>query len=321
MKQAYNFKIVVLDGYTENPGDLSWEGLYRFGQVEYYDRTSEDQILSRIQNADIVLTNKTPLSQEILSQCPSIKYIGVLATGYDVVDIDYCKKHNIALTNVPGYGTKAVAQFAIALLLEVCNRVGYHAEAVKEGKWSSQPDWCFWDYPLIELADKTLGVIGLGRIGQSTAQIASALGMEVQYFDEYVNTDVYKKTSLEELLKTSDVICLHCPLTKNNYHLISKESLQLMKKNAILINNSRGKLVDEEALVNALENHEIFAAALDVTNEEPINKESPLLKLDNCIITPHISWAAKESRQRIMDTTIENLEAFIEGKKLNRVVE
>lgn len=321
MKQAYDLKIVILDGYTENPGDLSWAGLNGFGQVEYYDRTSEDEILSRIQKADIVLTNKTPLRKENLSQCPSLKYIGVLATGYDVVDIGYCKEHNIVVTNVPGYGTKAVAQFAIALLLEVCNRVGYHAKAVQEGKWNAQPDWCFWDYPLIELADKTMGIIGLGRIGQSTAKIASALGMKVQYFDEYVNTDIYKKTSLEELLKTSDVICLHCPLTKDNYHIISKESLQLMKKNAILINNSRGKLVDEQALAKALENNEVFAAALDVTNDEPIDKDSPLLKLDNCIITPHISWAARESRQRIMDTTIENLKAFLEGKTLNRVEE
>ena len=321
MKQVYNYKIVILDGYTENPGDLSWEGLQEFGQIDYYDRTSQDQIVSRIQKADIVLTNKTPLRKEHLIHCSSLKYIGVLATGYDVVDIEYCRDHAIAVTNVPGYGTQAVAQFAISLLLEICNRVGHHAQAIKEGRWSAQPDWCFWDYPLIELADKTMGIIGLGRIGQSTARIASALGMKVQYYDEFVNVDGYRKTTLPDLLKTSDVVCLHCPLTSQNYHLISEENLKLMKKNAILINNSRGKLVDEEALAKALENHEIFAAGLDVTNEEPIQNDSPLLKLDNCIITPHISWAAKESRQRIMETTIENLIAFLEGKKLNRVEE
>ena len=319
MKPVYKNKIVILDGYTENPGDLSWEGLYAFGTVTNYDRTAAEDIYDRIQEADIVLTNKTPLRKEVLTRCPHLKYIGVLATGYDVVDIEACQQLGIAVTNVPGYGTEAVAQYAIALLLEVCSRVGHHNDAVKKGRWNQQPDWCFWEYPLIELSQKTMGIIGLGRIGQTTARIAEALGMHVMYYDAFKKDVPYPKASLEDVLKTSDVVVLHCPLTKENYHLISEKTLSLMKKEAILINNSRGKLVDEMALAKALKEHQIFAAALDVTHEEPIDEHSPLLELDNCIITPHISWAAKESRERILSMCIENIKAYLNGEELNRV--
>lgn len=316
-------KIVILDGYCENPGDLSWDGFKELGDVTLYDRSEDDCVIERIADAQVIIVNKTRITKEVMDACPNINYIGVLATGYDVVDVEEAKKHGIALTNVPGYGTDTVSQYAIAMLLEVCNRIGHHHEQVKKLRWSENADWCFWDYPLIELAGKTIGIIGYGRIGQATGRIAQALGMNIVYYDTYVEEgSVTKATSLSlnELLKVSDVVALHCPLTKENEKLINKDTLALMKKNAILINNARGKLIDEADLAKALREHQIFAAALDVTYDEPIANENPLLNCENCFITPHISWATKEARERIMNTAVENLDEFDRKGMKNRIV-
>lgn len=318
-------KIVVLDGYTENPGDLSWDGLGHFGELIVYDRTSlinEIEIISRIGEADAVITNKTPVSASAIAACPSIKYIGVLATGYNIVDVDAAKNRGIPVCNIPTYGTYAVGQFAIALLLEICHHAGHHIQAVQEGHWENNEDWCFWDYPLIELANKTMGIIGLGRIGQTTGKIARAMGMNVIAYDEY-QTDSGKEVAtyvtLDELYKQSDVICLHCPLFPSTQGMINKDSIAKMKDGVILINNSRGPLVVEQDLTDALNNGKIYAAGLDVVSTEPIKGDNPLLKAKNCFITPHISWAPKESRARLMDIAVNNLKAFVEGKPVNVV--
>lgn len=314
-------KIVILDGYTLNPGDLDWGIFDNMGEVICYERTSPEDILARSKEADIIYTNKTPLNKEILENCPNLKFIGVLATGYDVVDLVTAKKQKIAVCNVPGYGTKTVSQYAIALLLEVCHHIGYHNKQVKNKEWSKNKDWCFWDYPMIELAGKTMGVIGFGNIGKATANIASALGMNIVYYDEYASAvEGGTSLSLDDLLSTSDVIALHCPLTETTYELINKETLAKMKDSAILINNARGKLINEGDLAMALQNGKLYAAALDVTYEEPIADDNPLLKCESCLITPHISWATKEARSRIMETSLTNLQDFLEGKAINRVV-
>lgn len=314
-------KIVILDGYTLNPGDLDWSIFDNMGEVICYERTSPEDILARLKDADIIYTNKTPLNKEILENCPNLKFIGVLATGYDVVDLVTAKKQKIAVCNVPGYGTQTVSQYAIALLLEVCHHIGYHNKQVKNKEWSKNKDWCFWDYPMIELAGKTMGIIGFGNIGKATANIASALGMNIVYYDEYASA-VKGSTSLslDDLLSTSDVIVLHCPLTETTNGLINKETLAKMKDSAILINNARGKLINEYDLAIALQKGQLYAAALDVTYEEPIADDNPLLKCENCLITPHISWATKEARSRIMETSLTNLQDFLEGKAINRVV-
>lgn len=315
-------KMVILDAYTENPGDLSWDSLKQFGELTIYDRTPDDdnEIIRRIGDADIVLTNKTPLRARVFESCPNLRYVSVLATGYNVVDIDKARELGIPVSNVPAYGTDAVAQFAIALLLEVCHHVAHHSQAVHEGKWAANPDWCFWDYPLIELAGKTLGIIGFGRIGQATARIAKALGMrviaqsrtqreEAKALAEYVDLDT--------LFAESDVIALHCPLFPETEGIINKENIAKMKDGVIIINNSRGQLVVEQDLADALNSGKVYAAGLDVVSTEPIKSDNPLLGAKNCLITPHISWAPKESRQRIMDTTTENLRSFIEGTPQN----
>lgn len=315
-------KMVILDAYTENPGDLSWDSLKQFGELTIYDRTPDDdnEIIRRIGDADIVLTNKTPLRAKVFESCPNLRYVSVLATGYNVVDIDKARELGIPVSNVPAYGTDAVAQFAIALLLEVCHHVAHHSQAVHEGKWAANPDWCFWDYPLIELAGKTLGIIGFGRIGQATARIAKALGMrviaqsrtqreEAKALAEYVDLDT--------LFAKSDVIALHCPLFPETEGIINKENIAKMKDGVIIINNSRGQLVVEQDLADALNSGKVYAAGLDVVSTEPIKSDNPLLGAKNCLITPHISWAPKESRQRIMDTTAENLRSFIEGTPQN----
>ena len=315
-------KIVILDGYAENPGDLSWEGFKKLGELTVYDRTSADKIISRISDADAVITNKTPISSEAIASSKNLKYIGVLATGYNVVDVDAAKQREIPICNIPTYGTAAVGQFAIAMLLEICHHVAHHDKAVHEGRWSDCPDWCFWDYPLIELAGKTMGIIGFGRIGQTTGKIAKALGMQVIAYDEYPNDtglELGEYVSLETLLGNSDVIALHCPLFSSIKGMINKASISKMKDGVILLNNSRGPLIVEEDLAEALNSGKVFAAGLDVVSTEPIQKDNPLLRAKNCIITPHISWAPKESRQRLMDIAVQNLTSFIAGNTENCV--
>lgn len=314
-------KIVVLDGYTENPGDLDWNGFAALGEVTVYDRSEEAQVAERIQDADAVIVNKVRMTRELMEAHPKLRYIGVLATGYDVVDIEAAGDLHIAVTNVPGYGTDTVAQYAIALLLEVTSRIGHHAARVKEGEWARNADWCFWEYPLLELSGRTMGIIGYGRIGRRVGEIARALGMKVLFHDAFAQEDGSgEKVSLVELLQRSDVVSLHCPLTKENDSLINKKTLAMMKSHAILINNARGKLINECDLAQALQDGTIYAAALDVVREEPIRSDNPLLECDNCLITPHISWASKEARSRIMDTAAENLAEFLRGNTQNRIV-
>lgn len=319
-------KIVVLDGYTENPGDLDWEEIRRLGtDFRVYDRTKNDPrlILERIREAEAVYTNKTPLEREVLLKARNLRFIGVLATGFNIVDLEAAKERGITVCNIPSYGTEAVGQFAIALLLEICHHIGHHDRAVHEGRWSESPDWCFWDYPLIELSGKTMGIIGFGRIGQCTGRIAQALGMRVLACDRYQNPALVSETcrygSLEEVLAGSDVIALHCPLTADTEKIINKENIRKMKDGVILINNSRGALVDEEALCKALRSGKVAAAGLDVVSSEPISADNPLLSAPHCIITPHISWASRESRARLMGIAAENLRAFQAGNPQNVV--
>lgn len=315
-------KIVILDGYTENPGDLSWAPFEALGEVTVYDRTPADQIIPRIGDAEIVITNKTPLREATLDACPSIRYIGVLATGYDVVDVQAARARGIPVTNMPAYGTAAVGQHAIAMLLEICHHVAHHAQAVRDGRWASNPDWCFWDYPLIELDGKTLGVIGFGRIGRQTATVAKALGMRILAHDSFPCDEgraICEYVSLDELYAQSDVIALHCPLFPETRGMICKESIAKMKDGVILLNNSRGPLINEQDLADALESGKVYAAGLDVVSVEPIRDDNPLLHAKNCLITPHISWAPKESRARIMDMAADNLSQWIAGTPIHVV--
>ena len=318
-------KIVVLDGYTENPGDLSWSGLEALGEVTVYDRTSyvDDPIIAeRIGDAGIVVLNKTPISKATIDACPNMKMIAVLATGYNVVDYEYAKQKGIPVCNVPTYGTASVGQYAIALLLEVCHHIGHHSKTVFEGKWANHIDWCYWDYPLIELDGKTAGIIGFGRIGQTTGRIAKALGMNVIAYDLYPNESgkaIAEYVDLETVLAKSDVLFLHCNLTPENTGLINKENIAKMKDGAILINNSRGQLIDEQDVTDALNSGKLAAAGLDVVYSEPIKADNPLLGAKNCIITPHMSWGAKEARQRIMNITVDNVKAYIDGAPVNVV--
>ena len=316
-------KMVVLDGYTENPGDLSWDGLREFGELTVYDRTgSEDEVIERIGDAQVVFVNKVPITKRVLEECPNIKFISVLATGYNVIDIKAAAEKGIVVSNIPSYGTAAVAQFAIALLLEVCHHVAHHSEAVHQGRWAANPDWCFWDYPLIDLQGKTMGIIGFGRIGQATGRIAKAMGMKVIAYSRSVREDgkdIAEYVNLDTLLRTSDVIALHCPLFPETEGIINKANIAKMKDGVIIINNSRGQLVVEQDLADALNSGKVCAAGLDVVSTEPIREDNPLLKAKNCLITPHISWAPKESRQRIMDMSYNNLKAFVEGKPINVV--
>lgn len=318
-------KIVILDGYTENPGDLSWEGFAELGELTVYDRTpinDEAEIIRRINDAWAVITNKTPISRTTLDQCPGVKYIGVLATGYNVVDIAAAREKDIPVCNIPTYGTTAVAQFTIALLLEICHHIGAHSDAVHKGEWTNNPDWCFWKYPLIELAGKTMGIIGFGRIGQNTARIARALGMDILAYDEFPNDsgkELAAYVELDRLFKKSDVISLHCPLFPATMGIINQESIAKMKDGVIILNTSRGPLIQEADLKAALNSGKVAAAGLDVVSAEPIPADSPLLAAQNCIITPHIAWAPKESRARLMDIAVENLRAFITGQPVNVV--
>ena len=313
-------EIVVLDGYTLNPGDLSWDGLKNFGELTVYDRTPPESIVERIGDAEIVYTNKTLLTAEVMDACPGIRFIGVLATGYNVVDTTAAKARNIPVANVPSYGTDAVGQYAIALLLEICHHVAHHAKAVSGGRWTTSEDFCFWDYPLIELSRKTMGIIGFGRIGQATGRIAKALGMRVIAMDKNLSpsgSEIAEYVSLDELLAESDVISLHCALTPETQGIIRKETIEKMKPGVILINNSRGPLIVEQDLADALASGKVYAAGLDVVSVEPIRPDNPLLQAPNCLITPHISWAPKESRKRLMDIAVNNLAAFLKGEPVN----
>ena len=295
-------KLVVLDGYTENPGDLSWDALKEFGDLTVYDRTSFTEsplITERIGDAEIIITNKTPISRE-----------------------NYAAEKGIPVVNVPTYGTASVSQFSIALLLEICHHIGHHDKTVHEGKWAESIDWCYWDYPLIELEGKTMGIIGFGRIGQAEGRIAKALGMNVIAYDLYPNESgraIADYVTQDELFAKADVISLHCNLTPENAGLINRENIAKMKDGVILLNNARGQLVNEVDLVEALASGKVAAAGLDVVSTEPIKADNPLLKAPNCIITPHISWAPKESRRRIMDCTVENIRAFLNGKPVHVV--
>ncbi len=316
-------KIVVLDGYTTNPGDLSWDKLKELGDTVIYDRTPAELTAERIGDAEIVLTNKAPVTRETMDKCGRIKYIGVLATGYNIVDTDAAREKNIIVTNIPTYGTDAVAQFTIALLLEICNHAGDHSHAVKNGEWSSSKDWSFWNHPLIELSGKTMGIIGFGRIGRKTGEIARALGMNVlasaRHPEPSTELEGYKYTDLKTLLKESDVISLHCPLTPETWGIINKSSISEMKDGVIILNTSRGPLIVEEDLKDALNSGKVAAAACDVVSSEPISADNPLLKAKNIIITPHIAWAPIEARRRLMDFTLENLTRFLGGKPINIV--
>lgn len=318
-------KIVVLDGYTLNPGDLNWKDFKALGECQIYDRTSLsdiDEIAERIGDAEIVLTNKTPLPGAVFEKCPNIRYIGVLATGYNVVDVKTAGERGISVTNIPTYGTAAVGQFAIALLLEICHHIGSHSQAVHDGRWQTSADWCFWDYPLVELADKTIGIIGFGRIGQTTGKIAKALGMRVLANDRYQSEEgraIAEYVTQDELFGQADVIALHCPLFAETEGIISEKNIAKMKDGVIIINNSRGPLIAEQDLADALNSGKVSAAGLDVLSAEPVQGDNPLLTAKNCIITPHISWAPKESRQRLMNIARDNLKAFLSGEPVNLV--
>lgn len=316
-------KIVVLDGYTLNPGDLSWDSLKKLGTLTVYDRTEEEKAAKRIGEAELIFTNKTPVSNKTMEACPNLKFIGVLATGYNVVDIEAASKRGITVTNIPSYATDAVAQYVFALLLELCHHVGEHSDSVKAGDWERSRDFCYWNEPLIELHGKTMGIVGFGRIGQKTAQIANAFGMNVLVFtphpDKNQESVHLKFVLLEELLKKSDVISLHCPLTPQSEKIINKETILKMKPHVMIINTSRGPLINEQDLYEALVSGKVSGAAVDVVSSEPIRSENPLLNAPNIILTPHIAWAPKEARERLMNTAVSNLESYLRGEPVNIV--
>lgn len=314
-------KIVSLDGAALNPGDLSWECFEQFGKVTVYPRTlTEEETIERIKDADIVLLNKVPLSESVLDECPNVKLICCLATGYNVVDTEAAKSRGIPVCNVPAYSTQAVAQFTIGLLLELCHRIGHHDRMVHEGEWERCPNFCFWDTPQMELAGKTLGIIGYGRIGQAVGGIAQALGMRVLVYSRSRRAEVNAEyVDLDTLLTQSDVVSLHCPLFPETKGLINANSLSKMKDGAILLNTSRGPVIDEQAVADALISGKLRGAAVDVVSEEPILGVNPLLKAPNCIITPHMAWAPIETRQRILDITVESINGYLNGMPVNVV--
>jgi glycerate dehydrogenase len=316
-------KIVVIEGYSLNPGDLSWAGLEALGELTVYDRSRQDQIVERCKDAEMVFTNKEPLGRDIMAQLPGLKFIGVLATGYNCVDVAAAKELGIVVSNVPGYGTTSVVQLTFALLLELTLHVQDHSHAVKNGDWSRSPDFCFWNYPLIELAGKTMGIIGFGDIGKKVADVATAFGMKI-IANSRTRTDQTHRTNfrwapVEELLEQSDVVSLHCPLTPETTGLINRESLKRMKPSAFLLNTSRGPLVIDQDLADAL-NHDVIAGAgIDVLSKEPPLQGNPLFTAKNCIITPHIAWATKEARVRLMDIVANNAKAYVSGAPVNVV--
>lgn len=316
-------KLVVLDGYCLNPGDLNWDALRQLVEVQLHDRTLGAQAVERTAGAQLAMTNKTPLDAAALAQLPDLKYIGVLATGFNIVDVAAAKERGIVVSNIPTYGTASVAQHAFALLLELCHHCGLHGEAVRNGEWSSSPDWSFWKTPLVELAGKTMGVIGFGRIGRQTAKIADAMGMRVLANDTYQgetpNYEGFRWASIDELLAESDVVSLHCPLTSDNKGLINTARLKLMKRSAFLLNTSRGPLIVDQELADALNAGVIAGAGLDVLSVEPPASGNPLFQAKNCLVTPHIAWATKEARSRLMDVAVDNVKAFLNGAPQNVV--
>ena len=316
-------KIVILDGYTLNPGDLSWDELKTLGDVEIYDRTPVDKVVERAKEADIIFSNKTPVNEAHLGQLPNLKFIGLLATGYNVIDIQTAKNNGVVVSNVPGYGTASVVQMTFALLLELCQHVQRHSDAVMEGRWANSADFCFWDFPLVELEGKTIGIIGFGDIGKKVGDVATAFGMNILGNSRTQTDQSHRKNfrwaDVKELLEQSDVVSIHCPLFPETKGLINKESLQWMKPSAFLLNTSRGPIIVDEDLADALNNEVIAGAGIDVLSMEPPSQDNPLFKAKNCLITPHISWATKEARTRLMQTTISNLKAYLGGNPVNVV--
>ena len=310
-------KIIVLDGAVENPGDLSWEPLAALGELTVYDYTAPQETIARIGDAPVILTNKTVISADVMAACPNLRYIGVLATGYNVVDVAEAKQRGIVVTNVPAYSTVTVAQFTMALLLEIALHVGHHSRVVHEGKWSACRDFAFWDYPLMELQGKTIGIVGYGSIGKEVAKVAQAFGMKVLAYSRHGAEDFH--TGLDELYAKSDIVSLHCPLTAENTGMINRDTIAKMKDGVIILNTARGGLINEADLRDALVSGKVYAAASDVTTREPINADSPLLGLDNMIITPHIAWAATEARQRLLSVAIDNVRQYLAGNVQNNV--
>lgn len=315
-------KIVVLDGHALNPGDISWNEMEQLGVLTVYDRSNAHNVIERAKDATIILTNKTPVSSEVINKLPSLKYIGVLATGYNVVDVDAAKKKGITVTNVPGYAANSVAQHTFAILLELCQHVQRHSDAVMQGKWTRSADWCFWEYPLVELAGKTIGIIGFGAIGQRVADIATSFGMNVVAYSrkqtDQARRKNFKWATFEELLETSHVMSIHCPLTEETRGMINKKTLHMMQRTSFLLNTSRGPIIVEEDLADALNNDIIAGAGLDVLSVEP-PIDNPLFKAKNILITPHLAWATKEARTRLMSSVVENISAFLSGNSMNVV--
>ncbi|MBE7045429.1 MAG: D-2-hydroxyacid dehydrogenase [Ruminococcaceae bacterium] len=316
-------KIVILDHPRENPGEIDWSAFSDYGEVTKYERTLPEEVAERIGDAEIVFLNKTVVTKKELEKCPNVKFISVIATGYNTVDVVGAKELGIPVSNVPSYGTEAIGQHAIALLLEITNHVGYHDQEVRKGRRNNANDWCFWDYSSIELENKTIGIVGLGRIGQITSKVAQAFGMKVLAYDSYKNdaleNENCKYTDLDTLLANSDVIALHCPLFPETENIINKDTIAKMKDGVIIINNSRGALIVEEDLAEALNSGKVYAAGLDAVRDEPISMDNPLLSAKNCYITPHISWAAVECRQRLIDYSLDNLKAYLDGNPTNIV--
>ena len=315
-------KIAVLDGYGLNPGDLSWSGMEALGELVVYDRTSPSELMERSADAEVLITNKTIITAEYMDKLPKLKYIGVLATGYNVVDIDAAKARGIVVTNIPAYSTNSVAQMVFAHLLNITQRVEYYAKENTQGRWSNNADFCYWDTPLVELAGKRMGIVGFGNIGQATARIAQAFGMEVCLYTSKEESALpvgMKKMELDELFASCDVVSLHCPLTPSTKEMVNAERLKTMKPNAILINTGRGPLINEQDLADALNEGRIAAAGLDVLSVEPAIADNPLLTARNCFTTPHIAWATKEARTRLMDIAVNNLKSYLEGNIINNV--
>lgn len=315
-------KIVVLDGYTLNPGDLSWDCLRQFGEVVVYPRTARSEVIGRIGDAQIIVINKTVITAEVFDACPSVRLVCMLATGYDVVDSAAARQRGIPVCNVPGYGTDSVAQFTFGLLLELCHRIALHDGLIRQGRWAAARDYSFWDTPQLELAGKTMGIIGFGRIGQAVGRIARAFGMRVVAYNRSrcrEGAQIGEYVDLDTLLSVSDVVSLHCPLTAETAGIINRDTIARMKNGAMLLNTSRGALVDEAALAEALCSGKLRGAAADVVSAEPISENNPLLTAPNCILTPHMAWTPIESRQRILDCTVQNIRGFLEGKPVNVV--
>lgn len=315
-------KTVVLDGYAANPGDLSWDELETLCDTTVYERTAPEQVIERAAGAEIILTNKTLITGDHINNLPGLKYIGVMATGYNIVDIDAAKKKNIIVTNIPAYSTQSVAQMVFAHILNITQQVKHYSDEVHEGRWSANPDFCFWDTPLIELSGMKMGIIGFGQTGSATARIAQGFGMDVSVYtsksESQLPTGIHK-ASLDSIFMESDIISLHCPLTDSTRELVNAGRLDTMKRNAILINTGRGQLINEQDLANALKNKRIYAAGVDVLSSEPPEAGNPLLKVDNCYITPHIAWATQAARLRLMSILIANIKAFLSGNPVNNV--